>query len=56
MSVLKPNCDRPAEVELLVGDESKAGGQLGLSTSVSLEILCAMLGIADTHRNTNATS
>ncbi len=41
---------RPAEVDLLIGDYSKARRELGWSPSVSWEGLCEMMTIADLER------
>ena len=53
---VNPSYYRPAEVELLVGDASKAHEQLGWKTSVSLEALCGMMVRADMRRNTSGIS
>lgn len=42
---------RPAEVELLIGDASKARNQLGWVPSTGLEQLCQMMVEADLRRN-----
>ena len=42
---------RPAEVDLLIGDSSKAREQLGWKTSTTLEDLCALMVKADISRN-----
>ena len=42
---------RPAEVELLIGDASKARRVLGWSPDTTLEQLCAMMVEADMRRN-----
>ncbi|PRY92815.1 GDPmannose 4,6-dehydratase [Hasllibacter halocynthiae] len=41
---------RPAEVDLLVGDPTKARRELGWEARTSLEDLCAMMVQADVHR------
>jgi GDPmannose 4,6-dehydratase len=43
---------RPAEVDLLIGDASKARKELGWKAQTSLEELCAMMVEADLRRNT----
>ena len=47
---INPSFYRPAEVELLVGDPSKARRDLGWEVSTSLEDLCAMMVRADMRR------
>lgn len=47
---------RPAEVDLLIGDSSKAEKQLGWVPKVSLEQLCEMMVKADIERNANGVS
>ncbi len=42
---------RPAEVELLIGDPSKAKDELGWEAKTTLEELCAMMVEADMQRN-----
>ena len=42
---------RPAEVELLVGDASKAKAELGWQATTTLEQLCQMMVEADVQRN-----
>jgi len=42
---------RPAEVELLIGDPSKAKSILGWSPNTTLEQLCEMMVLADLRRN-----
>lgn len=49
---VSPKLYRPAEVELLVGDASKARKVLGWAPDTSLEQLCAMMVEADMRRNT----
>jgi GDPmannose 4,6-dehydratase len=44
---IDPKFYRPAEVELLIGDASKAKNELGWSTQTSLEELCKMMVKAD---------
>ncbi|MEH6590842.1 MAG: GDP-mannose 4,6-dehydratase [Halioglobus sp.] len=48
---INPRFYRPAEVELLIGDASKAQKELGWSATTSLEELCAMMVKADLERN-----
>jgi len=47
---------RPAEVDLLIGDPTKARDRLGWSPRTTLEELCAMMVKADLRRNANGTS
>jgi GDPmannose 4,6-dehydratase len=48
---VNPAFYRPAEVDLLIGDASKAREQLGWSPVTDLEALCAMMVDADLTRN-----
>jgi len=48
---VNPAFYRPAEVELLIGDPSKAKDKLGWEPKTSLEELCAMMVEADMRRN-----
>ena len=48
---VNPDFYRPAEVDLLVGDATKAAESLGWSATTSLEGLCAMMVEADLKRN-----
>ena len=48
---VNPRLYRPAEVELLVGDSSKARRELGWQPSTTLEQLCDMMVEADIRRN-----
>lgn len=48
---VNPKLYRPAEVELLIGDASKAKAKLGWEAKTSLESLCAMMVAADLRRN-----
>lgn len=48
---INPRFYRPAEVELLIGDPSKATKVLGWKPQTSLEDLCAMMVEADIRRN-----
>lgn len=48
---VNPKFYRPAEVELLVGDASKAKAQLGWQANTTLEQLCQMMVEADVRRN-----
>jgi len=47
---INPRYYRPAEVELLIGDPSKAAAELGWKAQTSLEDLCAMMVKADLKR------
>lgn len=53
---INPNFYRPSEVELLIGDASKAEKILGWKAKTTLEELCNMMVIADIERNTNGVS
>ena len=48
---VSPKFYRPAEVELLIGDASKARDMLGWAPTTTLEQLCAMMVDADMRRN-----
>ena len=48
---VNPKFYRPAEVELLIGDPSKAKEKLGWEATTSLESLCKMMVEADLRRN-----
>jgi GDPmannose 4,6-dehydratase len=48
---INPKFYRPAEVELLIGDASKAKDELGWESSTTLEELCALMVQADLGRN-----
>ena len=48
---INPRFHRPAEVDLLIGDASKARRELGWSTGTSLESLCQMMVESDLRRN-----
>ena len=48
---VNPKFYRPAEVDLLIGDPSKAKKELGWEATTSLEALCAMMVEADLKRN-----
>lgn len=48
---IDPQFYRPAEVELLIGDPSKAERELGWSAPTTLEELCRMMVEADIRRN-----
>ena len=48
---VSPKFYRPAEVELLIGDPSKAQRELGWTPSTTLEQLCQMMVDADMRRN-----
>ena len=43
--------ERPAEVELLIGNPAKAKDKLGWQSKTSLEELCRMMVEADLRRN-----
>jgi GDPmannose 4,6-dehydratase len=49
---ISPKFYRPAEVELLIGDASKARAELGWEPKTTLEELCQMMVEADLRRNT----
>lgn len=49
--VVNPAFYRPAEVELLIGDPTKAKRELGWEPETSLEQLCTMMVAADMTRN-----
>ena len=51
---INPAFYRPAEVDLLMGDSSKAEQRLGWKASTSLESLCSMMINADLERNRTA--
>lgn len=51
--VINPEFYRPAEVELLIGDATKAKDILGWEPKTSLEQLCQMMVDADIRRNSN---
>jgi GDPmannose 4,6-dehydratase len=48
---INPQFYRPAEVDLLIGDPSKAERELGWQAGTSLESLCQMMVTADLRRN-----
>jgi len=48
---VNPKYYRPAEVELLIGDATKAKNELGWQATTSLEVLCEMMVKADLSRN-----
>jgi len=48
---VNPRFYRPAEVELLIGDPSKAREKLGWAPKTTLEELCQMMVEADLRRN-----
>ena len=48
---INPQYYRPAEVELLIGDPSKAKAKLGWEPTTTLEQLCQMMVEADLRRN-----
>jgi GDPmannose 4,6-dehydratase len=53
---INPRFYRPAEVELLIGDASKAKDKLGWEPKTSLEDLCRMMVEADLKRNEHGHS
>ncbi len=53
---VNPRFYRPAEVELLIGDASKAEAVLGWKPTTTLEQLCQMMVEADLRRNAGAGS
>ena len=53
---VNPRYYRPAEVDLLIGDASKAKNELNWSPTTSLEDLCVMMFNADITRNENGRS
>ncbi|KAA0072048.1 GDP-mannose 4,6-dehydratase [Rhodanobacter sp. T12-5] len=53
---INPRFYRPAEVELLIGDASKAREKLGWEAKTSLEELCKMMVDADLVRNERGAS
>ena len=53
---INTNFYRPAEVELLIGDPSKARDELGWEPETTLEQLCEMMVDADMRRNNNGQS
>jgi GDPmannose 4,6-dehydratase len=53
---INPRYYRPAEVELLIGDSSKARKVLGWEATTTLEQLCAMMVEADLARNARGSS
>jgi len=48
---VNPKFYRPAEVELLIGDATKAKRELGWAPATTLEDLCRMMVEADIRRN-----
>ncbi len=48
---VNPRFYRPAEVDLLIGDATKAKTELGWESSTSLEELCGLMVAADLRRN-----
>ena len=53
---INPRFYRPAEVELLIGDASKARDKLGWEPGTTLEELCRLMVEADVRRNTAGAS
>jgi GDPmannose 4,6-dehydratase len=53
---VNPAFYRPAEVDLLLGDASKARAELGWAPATGLEELCRLMVEADLRRNTEGTS
>jgi GDPmannose 4,6-dehydratase len=56
MVIINPRFHRPAEVELLIGDASRAKTKLGWEPKTDLETLCRMMVAADLHRNERGQS
>ena len=48
---INPKFYRPAEVELLIGNPTKAKEKLGWAPKTTLEELCRMMVVADLARN-----
>ena len=53
---INPKFYRPAEVELLIGDPTRAREILGWQPQTTLEQLCALMVEADVRRNQAGTS
>jgi len=53
---INPKFYRPTEVDLLVGDATKAQKKLGWKTTTTLEQICEMMVAADIRRNTEGLS
>jgi GDPmannose 4,6-dehydratase len=53
---INPRFQRPAEVDLLIGDAGKAKARLGWAAQTSLESLCQMMVEADLRRNEHGFS
>jgi GDPmannose 4,6-dehydratase len=53
---INPDFHRPSEVDLLIGDPSKARDELGWRAKTTLEELCAMMIEADLRRNRDGRS
>jgi len=53
---VNPKFYRPAEVDLLIGDSTKAKNELGWQAKTTLEELCEMMVISDIERNKNGKS
>jgi GDPmannose 4,6-dehydratase len=53
---VNPRYYRPAEVDLLIGDATKARTQLGWRPATSVEVLCKMMVEADLQRNQQGRS
>lgn len=53
---VNPRFYRPAEVDLLIGDATKATQELGWQASTTLEELCTMMVTADLERNAKGRS
>ena len=53
---INPRFYRPAEVDLLIGDASKAKDRLGWQATTTLEELCRMMVEADLRRNSGGGS
>lgn len=54
--IVDPRFIRPAEVDLLIGDYSKAKAKLGWKPKVTFEEMIAMMVDADIHRHSNGLS
>ena len=56
MMRINPKFYRPAEVEFLIGDPSKARSKLGWEPKTTLEQLCQLMVDADLERNKTGIS
>ena len=50
LAVINPRLVRPSEVELLIGDASRARRELGWEQKITLETLCEKMVEADLRR------